>query len=203
MKAQELHPGLWQGSWPPPGPWLAQRGFTTLVLCAFEYQPPHYIHPNHAAHGALGTSAANPWPGVEVIYAPNDDDFEQPPSREVLRLAIKAGRIVAARLAQKRKVLVTCNMGKNRSGLVSALGLHLHLGISGEAATRIVQTKRTGGLRNPRFIHMLSKLRRPEPEVGHLHQAVPAKPTVVQAYLQRIAALRASQPGLTLPPGVL
>lgn len=201
MKAQELYPGLWQGSWPPPGAWLGQRGFSTLVLCAMEYQPPHSVHPHFAM--VPGVTSANPWPGVEVVYAPQDDDFENPPPREVLRLAIKAGRIVAARLADKRKVLVTCNQGKNRSGIVSALGLHFHLGISGEAATRIVQTKRTGGLRNPQFIECLSKLHRQDPLGGHLHQAVSAKPAVVQAYLQRIAALGASEPGFTLPPGIL
>ncbi len=192
--AQEIHPGLWQGGWPPPGEWLAGKGFSTLVLCAFEYQPPRTFPPMVAA--LPGMRAMNPWPGVEVIYAPNDDDFENPPSRETLRLALQAGRRVAVRLAEGRKVLVTCWQGKNRSGLVSALGLYFHLGISGKAATRMVQTRRTGGLRNPKFVELLANLR-------HVAEAVPANPAAVQAHLQRIAASGAPEGGFTLPPGLL
>jgi hypothetical protein len=196
MSSQQIHAGLWQGSWPPPGKWLAHKGFSTLVLCAFEYQPPHYVHPHFAM--VPGVTAANPWPGVEVIYAPNDDDFDGPPSREVLRAAIKAGRLVAARLAEKRMVLTTCNQGKNRSGLVSALALHFHLGISGAEATRIVQKKRTHGLRNPQFIACLGKLRAP-----HLSKAVAASPPPAKPDFHRVAALWASQTGLSAPSGLL
>jgi hypothetical protein len=196
VQGQHIHSGLWQGSWPPPGDWLARRGFSTVVLCAMEYQPPRYVHPHFGM--VPGVKAANPWPGVEVIYAPNDDDFDERPPREVLRLAIKAGRMVANRLAEKRKVLTTCNQGKNRSGLVSAIALHFHLGISGEEATRIVQTKRTGGLRNPQFIACLAKLRAP-----HLSQAVAASPPPAQPDFHRVAAVWASQTGLVAPLGGL
>jgi hypothetical protein len=207
-RAQELHPGLWQGEWPPPGRWLADRGFSTLVLCAMEYQPP-YTFPDQVAM-FVGMREANPWPGVEVIYAPlNDDERAQvvKPPRETLRAALRAGRVVAARLAQKRKVLVTCWQGRNRSGLVSALGLYLHLGISGEAATRIVQTRRTKGLRNPIFCEMMRNLQRPEHHTltgqDHRAKAVLTDPAALKAHLQRIAALGAHQAGFTLPAGVL
>ena len=196
--AQEIHPGLWQGYWPPPGEWLARRGFSTLVLCAMEYQPPHVVPPQIAM--MAGMRAANPWPGIEVVYAPNDDDFDNKPSREIVKRAIKAARIVAARLAEDRKVLVTCWQGKNRSGLVSALGLHFHLGISGEEATRIVQTRRTNGLRNPIFIEMLSRLGK-NPD-GHLRQAVSAQPPPAKPDFHRVATQWATQRGFTLPPGV-
>lgn len=202
----QIHPNLWQGAWPPPGRWLADRGFSTLVLCAYEYQPP-FTYPEDAAM-LIGIRASNPWPGVEVVYAPNDDDVVNKPSRETLRLALRAGRIVAARLAQKRKVLTTCWQGRNRSGLVSALGLYFHLGISGEAATKIVQLRRSGGLRNPVFCDILKNLRRPEPEAvyageDHPAKAVLASPGALVAHLQRVAALGAPQAGFTLPPGIL
>lgn len=193
--AQEIHPGLWQGSWPPPGDWLARKGFNTLVLCAEEYQPPRFVHPAHAAFGIPGTTAANPWPGVEVIYAPNDDDFDNAPPRETLRLALKAGRLVATRLGQRRKVLVTCNQGKNRSGLVSALALYFHLSISGKAATKIVQLRRDRGLRNPKFCEMLASLR------DHRPEAVPADPPAVQAHFHPVAARWARQAGFPLALG--
>jgi protein-tyrosine phosphatase len=157
LSAQEISPGLWQGKWPPPGKWLAERGFATLVLCAAEFQPPNIV-PLQVASLFQGT--ATPYPGVEILYAPNDDDFDNPPPRDTLRLAVQAARTVADRLSQRRKVLVTCWQGKNRSGLVSALSLHLAYGLSGEEATRIVQNRREKGLRNPQFCELLRHLPR-------------------------------------------
>lgn len=174
--AQEIYPGLWQGGWPPPGDWLNRRGFSTLVLCAVEYQPPTVVPPQVA--NIVGLRARDPWPGIEVVYAPNDDDIFTPPPREVLHDALRAARIVATRLAQKRKVLVTCWQGKNRSGLVSAMALFLHLGISGQEATRIVQRKRAGALRNPVFVSLLANLRQ-----DHFGEAVVADPPATEAGL--------------------
>ncbi len=159
MQAQEIHPGLWQGSWPPPGRWLADKGISTLVLCAYEYQPP-FRFPDQVAM-LVGLRSPSPWPDVNVCYAPLDDSFSQQPPRDALHAALKAARYAAAMLAQRRRVLVTCWQGRNRSGLVSALTLHLHLGISGKDAVRIVQTRRQRGLRNPIFVDMLSRLRQP------------------------------------------
>ena len=155
--AHEIYPGLWQGGWPQPGRWLANQGVSTLVLCAMEYQPPHVVPP--FLEGLPGLRQANPWPGVRVVYAPNDDRSDQPPSRKTLHQAIHAGRIVAADLAAGRTVLSTCWQGWNRSGLVSALGLHLHLGCSGMEAVDIVQKGRKRALCNPLFVEMLYNLR--------------------------------------------
>jgi hypothetical protein len=184
-QAQELHPGLWQGSWPSPGSWLGLKGFSTLVLCAEEYQPP-FTAPLEVA-GLPGMRASTPWPGVEVVYAPNDDHFSIPPSRDVLRQSIRAARIVADRLNEGRKVLITCWQGRNRSGLVSALSLHFYLGITGAEATRIVQTRRNRGLRNPVFIDLLSRVGR----VDHPREAVTARPGAPVAHFQTVPALRA------------
>jgi hypothetical protein len=189
VRASEIVSGLWQGGWPPPGRWLAERGFSTLVLCAEEYQPP-FVCPEHVA-ATTGMWDSNPWPGVEVIYVPLNDDetaqIEKPP-RETLRLALRAGRIVATRLGQRSKVLVTCWQGRNRSGLVSALSLHFHLGISGSAAKRIVQERRPYALRNPVFNGLLRNLRRPD---HHLAEAVLASPAAIVARFQVIPARRA------------
>lgn len=155
--AHEIYPGLWQGGWPQPGRWLANQGVSTLVLCAMEYQPPH-TYPSFL-EGLPGLRQANPWPGVRVLYAPNDDRSDQPPSRATLSKAILAGRVVASDLAAGRKVLSTCWQGWNRSGLVSALGLHLHLGCSGMEAVDIVQKGRRKALCNPLFVEMLYNLR--------------------------------------------
>jgi hypothetical protein len=137
-------PGLWQGSAPPEGPWVREAGFTTLVLCAMEYQPRVLL----------------PFPCVETVYAPNDDSGG-PLTREQLELAERAARIVAQRLRQRGKVLVTCMQGRNRSGLVSALALHKLLGVSGRRAMHIVQEARRGALVNPQFCDVLAQLPRP------------------------------------------
>jgi hypothetical protein len=61
-------------------------------------------------------------------------------------------------LAAGRRVLSTCWQGWNRSGLVSAMGLHLRLGISGAEAVSIVQKGRRQALCNQLFCEMLNKL---------------------------------------------
>jgi hypothetical protein len=194
FQAQEIHPGLWQGTWPPPGPWLAKSGFSTLVLCAYEYQPPFRFPPQLLP--LVGLRSPNPWPGVEVVYAPNDDDIVRPPPREVLRQAVQAGRTVAERLSQKRKVLTTCWQGRNRSGLVSALGLFFHLHVPGATAARIVQLRRANGLRNPIFVGLLNRLH-------HRDETVTAQPPTVQENLHRVAAVGAPEPGFVIPPEFL
>lgn len=112
-----------------------------MVLCAEEYQP----------EAAL-------FPGVRVAYAPNDDDFSRLPTRDELRLAIQAARQAVPILQGGGKVLSTCWQGWNRSGLVSALTLHLWLGVDGQTAIRMVQKGRRGALRNPGFQTVLGRL---------------------------------------------
>lgn len=140
--ATQIHKGLWQGGRPPPGDLLRQNNFRLLILCAEEWQQPK----------------AGEFPGVEVISAPNDDDFNRLPTREELSIAIKAARQAIPILEGGGKVLSTCFMGKNRSGLVSALILHLWLGVSGERAVRMIQQQRQGALRNPGFLSVLQRL---------------------------------------------
>jgi hypothetical protein len=157
IDATLIFPGLYQGSWPPPGHLLAEAGFKTLVLCAREFQPPHVMPPGMDA--MVGLRAANPFPRVKVIYAPNDDNGAEPPQRADLALALRAAREVATSLKLGRKVLVTCWQGRNRSGLVSALAIHLVSGCSGFHAVRIVQKARRRALTNPQFTEILNRLR--------------------------------------------
>jgi hypothetical protein len=124
--AHEIVPGLWQGSLPLAGSSVKGRGFTQLVLCARELQPP-----------------AGDYPGVEVIYAPNDDHPDYGPlDREKLRVAIRAAKQVAKGIRNGGQALVTCAAGANRSGLVSGLVLHMLLGWSGDQAVSQIRRKR-------------------------------------------------------------
>lgn len=141
LDAHRIHGGLFQGSRPPPGSALYNTGFRALVLCAEEHQP-----------------AASLFPGLEVIHAPNADDFSRLPSREELQRALLAARRLVPYLSRGEMVLSTCYAGRNRSGLVSALALHLWLGCSGAQAIQTIQATRPRSLGNPGFRLVLQRL---------------------------------------------
>ncbi len=134
---------LAQGSAPVPYTILP---FDTLVLCADEYQP-----------------SSKEFPGIsQVIHVPLNDDGS-PMTPNEMRFALKAGLEVAKQLRQGRRVLVTCWMGRNRSGVVSALALE-NLGIPYTQAVKAVRKARAFALTNKYFVNLL-KLNQP-----HLNQ---------------------------------
>jgi hypothetical protein len=147
IDASEIIPGLFQGSAPVPGPYVRMAGFSAVVFCAMEFQPP-----------------PDAYEGVAVIYAPNDDNPERPPTREQLSKAIAASKQVALRVQAGQRVLVTCRMGINRSGLVSALAVHRLTGWPGVRCIQQVQARRLKSLRNPQFCALLARLE-PRPSV--------------------------------------
>lgn len=148
--AHEVLNGLWIGNAPPimsmherskPSRPMAMD-FDTLVLCAEEYQLP----------GGLFSIP-------EVLYAPMDDAFE-PVSKQLASTAVRAAKQVIKRLVDDKRVLVTCMAGRNRSGLVCALALHLGPpGLSPDVAVAAVRAARgANALANPffvRFVHSL------------------------------------------------
>lgn len=138
--AHEIYPGLWQGSAPPAGGALRKQGFTHVALCAIEHQPP-----------------ASWFHGVRVIHAPNDDNFDGL-TRDQVSGAITTARAVAKAVQEGGNVLVTCRMGQNRSGLVSAIAIHMLTGKPGAECVQIVQNGRPKALRNPAFVEMLGRL---------------------------------------------
>jgi hypothetical protein len=134
--ADRLAPKLYQGSAPPPGPELRARGFDVLVLAAEEIQPPSWA-----------------FPGVQVIHAPSDDGEIIPE-----RSAHAAAQEVARALKQGKRALVTCAMGLNRSGIISALALWYATGRPGHECVALVQRKRRSALCNHWFVEYLSAL---------------------------------------------
>lgn len=122
------------GSAPPAGVPLK---FDMLVLTAQEYQPD-----------------ANSFPGVQLVYAPLDDD--DIPARDIERARV-AGRIASNAVRQGKRVLVTCYMGRNRSGLVTAFALK-DLGFSSRDAIHKVKAARgPNALSNPYFVRALGR----------------------------------------------
>jgi hypothetical protein len=103
----EVVPNLFVGCKPPEGTALRDLGFSLLVLCAEEHQP-----------------SAGAFPGVEVLRPKLKDDGSES-AAEVLRGALPHARAVASALARGKKVLVTCQWGYNRSGVVAGLALRM------------------------------------------------------------------------------
>jgi protein-tyrosine phosphatase len=148
VEADEIVPGLWQGSYPKYGEHVAGAGFTLLVFCAGEIQPP-----------------AEDYPGVRILHAPNSDDYVSKIPRDRLQIAIEAAKTVAKEIQGGGKALVTCAAGINRSGLVSALTLHFLHGWPGTECiarvqkTRVSQRHHMTALDNPQFQAALRKLK--------------------------------------------
>jgi len=58
-----------------------------------------------------------------------------------------------------RRVLVTCAAGLNRSGLVTAIAMHILTRHSGITCVQHVQNRRAGALSNRQFRRVLVELR--------------------------------------------
>lgn len=115
--------------------------FQVLVLCAKEVQP-----------------SSRHFPYSTVVRCPFDDSLDEPLSRHTARMVTQTANLVAWHLRRERRCLVTCNAGLNRSGLVTALTLHLMTGFPGFECVRIVQEERPGALFNPQFVRMIEAL---------------------------------------------
>ncbi len=140
LEATELLPELYQGPAPPPGNAVAAWGFDVLVLAAKEFQPP-----------------AAMYPGIHVIRA-RLDDSGMPMMQEEWQQAVRAGQKVADVVRRGGRVLVTCAMGRNRSGLVSGLAIHMLTGLPGAHVLAEIQRLRPGALTNQWFARALERL---------------------------------------------
>lgn len=135
--ANRVAPRLWMGSAPMPGSLLEQWQIHVLVLCAIEYQP-----------------RAELFPDVVVIHAPMDDAV---PTAAERRVATGAARSVHRHRLRGHRVLVTCQMGLNRSGLVSALALR-QAGLPPCDAIQAVRDARSRyALGNHHFVKMIEE----------------------------------------------
>lgn len=144
-RASKIVSGLWQGGFPVEPRRVGESGFKLIVLTARELQP------------ESSDEAAATFPGVEVVLAPMDDE-DSGPTDEEARLAARAATRVAEALRQGYSVLVTCNQGRNRSGLVTALALVMRHGIDGGRAASIVRARRAGALTNAGFSAFLERV---------------------------------------------
>jgi len=138
-------PNLAIGSKPPIGQSLP---FDVLVLTAWEVIK---FYPGYASPASFS--------GTRVLYVPLDDATI--PLSEATR-ALDAGRKAADYVRRGKRVLVTCNQGRNRSGLVTAFAL-MDLGYpSTESVRRIRKARGDDALSNDFFVRLLHEMdRRP------------------------------------------
>jgi protein-tyrosine phosphatase len=136
--ASPIAPGLYQGGYPRYLSRLPSEGIDLLVLCASELQPTADHFPSD----------------LEIVYAPMDD-VDSGPTDEEKELALDAADQVVNALASGQTVLVTCAMGRNRSGLVTALALMDRHNISGREAVGHVRARRPNALTNTGFVKWL------------------------------------------------
>lgn len=143
LDADEILPGLYQGSGPPPGDAVQRCGFDLLVLAAEEYQPAMFF-------------------GVGVIRMSLQD--ANLTIGEWLDANLVAADVAKAVRAGK-KVLVTCYAGINRSGLVTALAVHALTGWSGDQIVKHIRQCRDGALSNEAFVKAIRRLVRQQQPV--------------------------------------
>lgn len=136
--ASKIYRELYQGGVPPVGGWLEHRGFDVLVLTAEEYQP-----------------AAAAFPGLEVVHFPLADDAE-PWSPRRLRALRRLTVWLARQVRAGRRVLVTCQQGLNRSGLIVAATVMQLSGAPAFEAVALIRARRSGwALCNDTFVDLL------------------------------------------------
>lgn len=120
-------------------------GFDLIVLCAEEF-PVFKVKAFHPPNAR-----------ARLLYAPNDDATL---TGRQLCVAMQAAQIVSIAVMRGQKVLVTCMQGRNRSGLVSALAVHMLYGMSGRNAANLVRRRRTKAmaLTNDSFNSLLNRI---------------------------------------------
>ena len=140
MNIWQIAPRLIQGSVPERGP----LDVDVVVLCAQEYQFPAIRY------------GARPFGNARVLRCPLPDAGMPLPTRHV-PLALRTAVEVARLWAHGSRILVTCAMGRNRSGLISALAL-MELGHSADAAIAAVRKARPNAIDNVHFEYLLRSI---------------------------------------------
>ena len=141
LDANPVFMGLWQGSRILPGTDLSR--FDVLVLTSTEFQPP-----------SDWFKSTRP---LQVIRVPIEDETFKGSPPEV-DLVCRAACKVATLIRNGKRVLVTCYMGLNRSGLISALALRLAYDVPADEAIKLVRAAREGALFNPMFVKIIKNL---------------------------------------------
>lgn len=124
--AHRIVRGLWMGAYPPEGRWLANHNFTMLVLVAEEHVPRAIL-----------------FRGIDVRLFPLDDGPIDLAWTNPLHAALrKIGATIRREVERGGKVMVACNEGRNRSGLVVAFALR-ELGHDPSTVVEFIRRRRS------------------------------------------------------------
>lgn len=128
--------GVAQGSYPNPLSEAFKR-VDVVVFCAEEKQPPKGLRP----------------PPGKIIYRLGfDDDIYRPIPPEAGQIFHQAAAQLAGYIRSGKRVLITCAMGLNRSGLITGLTLMHAFGMTPNDAIRLIRGRRgKDALMNPVF----------------------------------------------------
>lgn len=143
LEADEILPNLWQGSFPNLLS-ASEAGFEVVVLCAREMLGGHEERNEYKMHG------------MTVVEAPFDDT--KWPTPEELSTARWAASKVTSAVLEGKKVLVTCQAGLNRSGLVNGIALRDIKKITGIESVMIIKGRRENALFNNTFAQHIYNL---------------------------------------------
>jgi len=135
---------LFQGNRPHIGADLTD--FDLLVLCAQEWQP-------RARDCAfIGVP--------EVYHCPLDDAGWRPLEPGEIKAITDCATVVATYLQSNKRVLTTCAMGWNRSGVISAMAMRIAYGFSAARAIMMVRLARgEHALSNASFVKLIEEYR--------------------------------------------
>jgi len=136
VEGTKLFTGLYQGSAPRSVADLRAARVDLLVLCARELQPERET-----------------LRGIRYLRCPLDDNGSL--SERHWQRAYSTATQVARAVRRGQRVLVTCMQGRNRSGLVDGIALHLLTGSSGCAAADYIRRRRPTALTNEAFARAL------------------------------------------------
>jgi hypothetical protein len=144
LDADRVAPKLWVGAYPRPG---GHSGLHPLPL--------------PAATEAVRAAGVSAWVRVAWELAPHFRiDDADPPQPGTFELAAEATEVVDRYLRRGHRVLVTCNLGQNRSGLVVGLALVRSFGLGGaEAVARVREARGPRALSNRAFAEWLASQR--------------------------------------------
>ena len=151
LHASQIVPGLWVSGMPRSDWDLVAEG-VDLVISLSEHLPPQAARRFewHTRGGAAGNG--------RIVYA--HWPIEDGPAPDMVRAQLVAG-LASAGVAAGMTVLVHCQEGQNRSGLVAALAVRLMVGCSGQDAVALVRQARRGALRNTAFAAVVQALPAP------------------------------------------
>lgn len=130
-----ITPNVAQGSYPSPLEEAFQHA-DTIVFCAEEKQP----------------RAGRLPPGKRIVKLGFDDDIYRPIPPEVGQIFHAHAHQLAKEVSGGRRVLITCAMGLNRSGLMSALTIMYAYRMRPTEAIQLIRSRRSrDALMNPIF----------------------------------------------------